>query len=157
MGFPLEGFDAVGRTRTVYQDGVPVDLTGELADKSTIVGADGLLQYLQKKEAQVMKTLAKKMIGYALGRTVQASDRALVDSLVTLGGNASFADLATKVVTSRQFRNREGDQIAAPAPKSARTAGMGSDPVLQGSDPIPANRASVSPIVRQPQSTAGVR
>ena len=112
MGFPLEGFDAVGRTRTVYQDGVPVDLTGELADKSTIVGADGLLQYLQKKESQVMKTLAKKMIGYALGRTVQASDRALVDELTVAGGDATFSELVTKIVSSRQFRNRQGHEEA---------------------------------------------
>ena len=47
LGFPLEGFDAVGRARDTYADGKPVDVTGEFADKTTIVGADGLLNYLQ--------------------------------------------------------------------------------------------------------------
>ena len=30
LGFPLEGFDAVGRERQTYADGKPVDVTGEL-------------------------------------------------------------------------------------------------------------------------------
>ncbi|MSU49159.1 MAG: DUF1592 domain-containing protein [Opitutus sp.] len=113
LGFPLEGFDAVGRTRTMYQDGLPVDVTGEFADQTTIVGTEGLLTYLQTKDAQVMKTLAKKMLGYALGRTVLASDRALIGELTAAGGNATFSDLATKIVGSRQFRNRQGQDAGA--------------------------------------------
>ncbi|AOS43278.1 hypothetical protein Verru16b_00321 [Lacunisphaera limnophila] len=108
LGFPLEGFDAIGRSRTAYEDGAAVDVAGEFADKSTISGVPGLLGYLESRDAQVRKTLAKKMIGYALGRTVLASDRALVDDLVGAGGEAAFADLAVKIVSSRQFRHRQG-------------------------------------------------
>ncbi len=108
LGFPLEGFDAVGRLRTTYEDGTAIDVTGELADKSTLVGADGLLKFLAAREPLVMKTLAKKMVGYALGRTVLASDRALVDEMTGAGGTATFADLATKIAQSRQFRHRAG-------------------------------------------------
>lgn len=113
LGFPLEAFDAVGRTRTNYPDGTAVDLTGEFADQSTIVGAGGLLEYLQTKESLVMKTMAKKMLGYALGRTVLASDRALVDELTAAGGDATFSELATKIVSSRQFRFRQGREAEA--------------------------------------------
>lgn len=109
LGFPLEGFDAVGRTRRTYADGKPVDLTGEFADDTKIVGTEGLLNYLQSKDKQVMTTLAKKMVGYALGRTVRGSDRQLVESMTSAGGNATFADLATTIVASRQFRNKVGD------------------------------------------------
>ena len=115
LGFPLEAFDAVGRPRQAYDDGTAVDTTGEFADKSTIVGADGLLRYLESKDAQVMKTLAKKMIGYALGRTVLASDRALLDDLAKEGGKATFSDLAVKIVSSRQFRFRQGREDASVA------------------------------------------
>jgi mono/diheme cytochrome c family protein len=108
LGFPLEAFDAVGRPRKEYEDQTPVDTTGEFADKSTIVGAEGLLKYLEEKEPQVMKTFARKLVGYALGRTVLASDRALVDELVAAGGQATFSDLAVKIATSRQFRNHQG-------------------------------------------------
>ncbi|MBL9187203.1 MAG: DUF1592 domain-containing protein [Opitutaceae bacterium] len=117
LGFPLEAFDAVGRFRTAYDDGGAVDVTGEFADKSVIVGADGLLTYLRGKEPLVLKTLAKKMLGYALGRTVLASDRALLDEMIAAGGDATFADLAVKIAGSRQFRHREGrdDEAARPS------------------------------------------
>jgi hypothetical protein len=119
LGFPLEGFDAVGRARDKYPDGNPVDVTGEFADKTTISGTDGLLTYLRAKDSLVMKTLSKKMIGYALGRTVLASDQPLVNEMIAAGNGATFAELATKIVTSRQFRTREGQGDDAAAPKAA--------------------------------------
>jgi Protein of unknown function (DUF1592)/Protein of unknown function (DUF1588)/Protein of unknown function (DUF1587)/Protein of unknown function (DUF1585)/Protein of unknown function (DUF1595)/Planctomycete cytochrome C len=122
LGFPLEGFDAVGRRRDTYTDGQAVDVTGEFADKTTIVGTEGLLAYLQKQDTQVMTTLSKKMIGYALGRTVRGSDRPLVDAMAAAGGDTSFADLAVTVVTSRQFRNRVGSEDAGPAPRASAKA-----------------------------------
>jgi hypothetical protein len=112
LGFPLEGFDAVGRARDKYADGKPVDVTGEFADSTTIVGTEGLLTYLRGRDPQVMKTLSKKMLGYALGRTVLASDQPLVRDMAAAGGNASFSDLAVKIVTSRQFRYLAGDNVA---------------------------------------------
>lgn len=125
LGFPLEGFDAVGRVRQTYDDGAAVDVTGEFGDKSTIVGASGLLGYLQGKEPQVMKTFAKKMVGYALGRTVAASDRGLLDELTASGGSATFTDLAVKIVTSRQFRNRQDDGPAAKSLAAGELPAMG--------------------------------
>ena len=118
LGFPLEGYDAVGRTRATYPDGKPVDDTGEFADKTTIVGTPGLLKYLQSQDKQVLTTLSRKMLGYALGRTVRGSDRPLLEAMAGAGGDASFATLASTIVTSRQFRNRAGDVEAAPGPKA---------------------------------------
>ena len=124
LGFPLEAFDAVGRVRQTYADGKPVDVTGELRGR-TIVGADGLLKYLQSQDGKFMTTLSRKMLGYALGRTPMASDRRLIGEMVASGSGASFADLAIRIVTSRQFQNRAGD-IIAPAP-SAQSARAGSN------------------------------
>jgi mono/diheme cytochrome c family protein len=132
LGFPLEGFDAVGRTRTAYNDGKPVDTTGEFRDKSTIVGADGLLKYLSSQDTKVMTTLSRKMIGYALGRNPQPADRRLIAEMVKAGGNATFADLATQVVTSRQFRNRaRGSDLppaVAPHTESQTSSGAENNP-----------------------------
>ncbi len=111
LGFPLEGFDPVGRTRTAYTDGKPVDVTGEFADSTTISGTDGLLAYLRSQDRQVLRTLSKKMLGYALGRTVLASDRPLINEMTAAGGTATFSDLAVKIVTSRQFRYRQGTAV----------------------------------------------
>ena len=38
--------------RQTYADGKPVDVTGEFADKTTIVGAEGLLEYLQSRTSR---------------------------------------------------------------------------------------------------------
>jgi hypothetical protein len=119
LGFPLEAFDAVGRRRATYADGVPVDLTGEFRDGTTITATAGLLSHLQRNERLVLTTLARKIIGYALGRNPQASDRPLLAAMVRAGGDATFADLATMVATSRQFRQRTGRAADVPAPVPA--------------------------------------
>ena len=118
LGFPLEGFDAVGRQRKAYADGKPVDITGELRDKTTIVGSEGLLTYLRSQDGKVLSTLSRKMLGYALGRNPQASDRRLIREMTANGGDASFADLAVKIVTSRQFRHRAAEEAATEAQSS---------------------------------------
>jgi len=118
LGFPLESFDAIGRTRTLYADGKPVDVTGEFADGKTIKGAAELIGYLTGKDAIFMRNLSRKMLGYALGRTVGTSDQQLMDEMIAAGNGASFADLAEKIVTSRQFRNHQG-RDAASAPSAA--------------------------------------
>jgi hypothetical protein len=110
LGFPLETFDAVGRVRDKYADGQAIDTTGEFADGRTLAGTEGLLAYLQTQDKQVMTTLAKKMIGYALGRTVLASDRPLLREMTSLGSGATVADLAGRIIASRQFRYRAGDE-----------------------------------------------
>jgi hypothetical protein len=126
LGFPLEGFDAVGRRRTAYADGKPVDETGEFADRSTISGAGGLLEYLRGQDDKVLRTLSRKMLGYALGRTVAVSDRPLVRDMMAAGSSAAFSDLAVKIVTSRQFRTRAADDGAAAAEPGARISRAGS-------------------------------
>jgi hypothetical protein len=122
LGFPLEGFDAVGRSRSRYPDGQALDDTGELADKKTITGASGLLQYLEGRDQQVLTTLSRKMLGYALGRTILASDRPLLAEMAAAGHDATFSDLAIKIVSSRQFRHRAAD-VGAAAPATNASNG----------------------------------
>jgi hypothetical protein len=112
LGFPLEGFDSMGRPRTVYTDGKPVDSTGEFADGKTLKGANDLIAYLNGKDAIFMRNFSRKMVGYALGRTVGASDERLITDMIAAGNGTSFADLAEKIVTSRQFRTHAGRDAA---------------------------------------------
>jgi hypothetical protein len=120
LGFALEHYDSTGRWRDKYADGKTVEDSGETADKTEIVGVDGLLKYLDTREDQVLKTMAQKLMGYALGRTVLLSDQALVDKLVAAGGKATFADLAAEIAVSKQFRNRLGREAAPTAVAVAR-------------------------------------
>ena len=114
LGFPLERYDAVGRWRDRYHDGKPVEDTGAMAG-GEIAGVDGLLAFLQANEEQVLRTLSRKLVGYALGRTVQPSDSALMDRMVKAGANVSFSRLVTEIALSRQFRHRR-DEISGTRP-----------------------------------------
>jgi mono/diheme cytochrome c family protein len=113
LGFPLEHFDPTGRWREKYPDGKAIYDAGKTVDQVQLDGVNGLLDYLSKKDEQVRRTLAMKMIGYALGRTILPSDYPLIDKMVTAGGDVPFSQLVQEIVVSRQFRNRLGRDGAA--------------------------------------------
>jgi len=121
LGFPFEKYDPVGRWRTAYADGKPIEDASTAVDRTEINGIDGLIAYLKKNDEQVRRNMAQKMLGYALGRTIIASDLPLIDQMVKAGPEATVAQLAAEIVKSPQFRNRRGEQLTSPAPKP-RTA-----------------------------------
>jgi hypothetical protein len=130
LGFPLEHYDSTGRWRDKYSDGKPIDDYGTLTDKTRIDGITGLLDYLRTRQAdQVQRTLAHKLVGYALGRTLQLSDQPLVDSLVSAGGDAGLSQFVGQIVASNQFRNRSiqedapATRAAAQTPNSSQAGG----------------------------------
>jgi mono/diheme cytochrome c family protein len=124
LGFSLEHFDATGRWRDKYTDGNTIEDSAALADKTEIAGIEGLLKYLRAKEPQVRKTLSYKLVGYAMGRTVLASDQLLVERMVNAGGDATFAQLATEIATSKQFRHRLRREERPASSKSAANTAM---------------------------------
>jgi hypothetical protein len=124
LGFSLEHYDPTGRWRDRYADGKEIDDVAELRDKTQIAGVDGLLEYMRTKDDQVRRTLAYKMVGYALGRSVLLSDRPLIDRMVNAGGDATFSQLAAEIATSRQFRNRLGRKEEATPVKIAASETM---------------------------------
>jgi Protein of unknown function (DUF1592)/Protein of unknown function (DUF1588)/Protein of unknown function (DUF1587)/Protein of unknown function (DUF1595)/Protein of unknown function (DUF1585)/Cytochrome C oxidase, cbb3-type, subunit III len=121
LGFPLEHYDSTGRWRDQYADGKPVYDAGKTFDQVEIEGTTGLLNYLQTKDAQIRRTLAMKMLGYAYGRTILPSDEPLIEKMVGAGGDAPFSQLVSEIVTSKQFRNRLGREIPAPS-QTVKTA-----------------------------------
>lgn len=122
LGFAFERYDSTGRWRDKYADGKPIEDSAALPDKTEIAGMNGLLSYLKSKDAQVRKTLSSKLVGYALGRTVLASDQMLIDRMVKTGDNATFAQLATEIATSKQFRFRLGREENATTSSTTKIA-----------------------------------
>ena len=123
MGFPLERYDAVGRWRETYSDGKPVHDSATAADQTKITGVDGLTAYLKANEPQVLRNMTQKLLGYALGRTVLASDQPLVDRLIELGGGVTFSRLASEIAASPQFRYRKEPAQPAAVKQLARNEG----------------------------------
>ena len=74
LGFALENFDAVGRWRTTTEANTPVDASGTLPDGTTFDGPVELREVLLARPGEFARTVASKLLTYALGRGVQYYD-----------------------------------------------------------------------------------
>ncbi len=81
LGFALENYDAIGRWRA-EDGGQPVDSSGELMDGTRIDGPGALKKALLDRKDLVVRNLASKMLGYALGRGLTLQDSCTVDNIV---------------------------------------------------------------------------
>ncbi len=122
LGFPLERYDPVGRWRESYSDGKAVNDSSPLADGRELNGVDGLLDYIRSQQEQVLRNFARKMLGYALGRTVLPSDRPLIEKIARAGGDVPFSRVVSEIVSSRQFRYRREPAPAQPSKEPVQTA-----------------------------------
>ena len=78
LGFGLENFDPIGRWRT-DDEGLPIDTAGQLPSGEKFDGVIELKKILMARKDEVMKHLAKKLLGYALGRGLNKFDDCVVD------------------------------------------------------------------------------
>lgn len=110
LGFAMEHYDPIGRWRDTYRDGQAIDPSGTLSDGTRIAGPDGLRQYVRRERRQFERTMSVKLLGYALGRSEQLSDRPLVDEMCADLDNAgTFSQLVRRIVLSSQFRTRRSN------------------------------------------------
>jgi hypothetical protein len=105
LGFGLENYDAVGVVRT--QDGkFPIDATGTLPDGRTFQGAVALAQVLSHDRDAFAETLTEKVMTYALGRTLERTDRPGVKQVArrAASDNYKFSSIILGIVNSAQFQ-----------------------------------------------------
>lgn len=105
FGFALEGFDAIGRsrkadTKTVLPDGTAVDGLSDLRD-----------YLVNQRGGDFLRQFCRKLVGYALGRSVQLSDRPLIDSMIR--SDHRIGSLIALIVRSPQFRQVRGKDAIA--------------------------------------------
>jgi hypothetical protein len=111
FGFALEEYDAVGRLRAKGPGAAPVDARARLKDGTEFEGIEGLRNYLlTRKKDVIVRLFCRRLLGYALGRSVTLSDQALIDEMVAeLERNDGRVSAAVQaVVRSRQFRMVRG-------------------------------------------------
>ena len=110
-GFALEGFDAIGHRRDKDLGERPIDTRSKLLDGTPVDGLDGLRRYLSTQRRDTfVRQFSRKLLGYALGRSVQLSDGPLLNELKS-NLNAHeyhFATAIETIVRSRQFREIRG-------------------------------------------------
>jgi hypothetical protein len=78
LGFSLEHFDAIGRWRTL-DAGLPVDAQGLLPDGTQVTGPAGLKQALLAREDEFRRHFTRRLLGYALGRSLTSIDDCVVE------------------------------------------------------------------------------
>jgi hypothetical protein len=111
LGFGLENYDAVGRWRT--RDGAfAIDATGSFPGGRTFAGPVELKALLRSRMPQFTRSLAERMLTYALGRGVEPYDRLVVKELVarTAADGYRIQALVQGIVASVPFQQRRGER-----------------------------------------------
>ncbi len=117
-GLAFEGFDAIGRQRPANQL-QPGESRSTLRDGTVVDGFAEIRNYVVgTRRPDLLKTLARKLTGYALSRAVLPSDRALVDAVgKTLIAGGRWSDALLVIVRSEQFQSiRPAASTAANTP-----------------------------------------
>ena len=107
IGFGLENFDPIGRWR-VEQAGQPVDAQGTLPSGESFTGPNELKAILLARKDEFARNLARKMFGYAMGRSLTPFDECVIDdAMEAMQANDYRASaLITEIVLGYPFRHR---------------------------------------------------
>jgi len=118
-GLALENFDAIGgwRTRDGGTRGTPVDASGQLVDGTKVDGVVALRQALLREPDIFVSTVTEKLMTYALGRGLTASDMPAVRAIVrdAQRDGYRFSSIVMGIVRSVPFQMRS---VEGPRPKA---------------------------------------
>jgi mono/diheme cytochrome c family protein len=109
LGLALEGYGPVGERRTHDLAGRPVDARAAFPGANEGEGLDGLRAYIRAhRQNDFIDNLARKLMVYALGRSLVLSDEPFFEALrERLALNRyRFHTLVESIVTSPQFRTK---------------------------------------------------
>jgi len=117
-GLALENFDAIGgwRTRDGGTRGAPVDASGQLIDGTQINGVVELRAALLREPEIFVRTMTEKLMTYALGRGLTATDMPAVRTVVrdSARGQYRFSSVILEIVRSVPFQMRTKSPAAEP-------------------------------------------
>ena len=111
IGLVFEGYGPIGERRETDLGGRPVENQATFPDGSEGAGLEGLRRYLhEKREEQFVDNLCRKLLAYALGRTLVPSDKAAIAEIRSklAAADHRFGTLVESIVTSPQFLNKRG-------------------------------------------------
>ncbi len=115
LGFSLEGFDAIGRRRDKDLGGRPIDTRAKAMDGSPIRRSRRVARLPADARGEAfLRQFCRKLLGYALGRSVQLSDEPLLALMQSelKAKNHHVVSAVEAIVRSRQFREIRGRETA---------------------------------------------
>ena len=110
-GFPFEQYDAIGRWRTTMvnsKDG-HVDSNAVFSDGTQLDGVSALRRHLQTEMYDAfLKAYAEKLMAYALGRSLEYTDRGTVDQVLRdlKQRGTTMRSVYTAIVLSDAFQTK---------------------------------------------------
>jgi len=110
IGFSLENYDAIGAFRTKDANHDAIDVSGKLPDGTAFNGPEELKNVLMSKKDRFARTMAAKMLTYALGRGLEDQDHYVVDDIEqSLQKHGyKFSVLINEIVNCDAFQKRSG-------------------------------------------------
>lgn len=115
-GFAMESFDAIGGFREKDSAGRDINTIVDFPGQGKVDGINGLKQYLVTVKKDVFVTqFCRKLVGYALGRSVVLSDQPLIEKMKeALEQNDYRFSVALKVLLeSQQFTHIRGREFTS--------------------------------------------
>ena len=109
FGLAFEGYGPVGDARSKDLAGRPVDTAVVYPDGTPGTGLDGLKSFIREhRQDQFINNLSRKLLVYALNRSLQLSDESLVEQMDAqlVAHGYRFNSLVETIVTSPQFLYR---------------------------------------------------
>ncbi len=106
FGLAFENYGPVGEARTVDLAGRPVDTKVTFPGGSSGLGVEAVENYIREhRQAEFLDGLSRKLLAYALNRSLQLSDESVVDRMKTKlpAKEYHFDSLVETIVTSPQF------------------------------------------------------
>jgi hypothetical protein len=109
FGLVFEGYGPVGEKRSHDLAGRPVDTKAVFPGGSQGAGFEGIEAYIREhRQKDFIDNLSRKLLAYALGRSLQLSDEPTIELMQTrLAANGyGFTPLVETIVASPQFLNK---------------------------------------------------
>ena len=116
FGLALENYGPVGEARTKDLAGHVVDTQATFPGGSQGTGLNGLQAYIRaNREKDFLDNLSRKMLVYALGRSLMLSDEPLIQRMNSrlASGGYRISALIDAIVTSPQFLTRGATDTSA--------------------------------------------
>jgi hypothetical protein len=108
LGFGLENFDAIGRWRTTDANGKPIDSLATLPGDIRFSTPAELKDLLLQSDELFLRNLARKMLAYSLGRSLEYYDEPVITELVKnlRKNDLKIRPLIHAVTRSHPFQHR---------------------------------------------------
>jgi hypothetical protein len=117
-GFAMENYDAIGRYRVQDAAGNPIDASSQLPTGEEIRSFDDLRAHLEThRKEDFVRQFNRKLLGYALGRSIQLSDEPILKEILQRQSENSFSiqETVCQIVLSKPFRQIRGKDFRDPA------------------------------------------